>query len=196
MVTTIPNLITLFRIATIPVLILLLRDQQYAWALFVFAVSGISDGLDGWIAKRWNMSSQLGAILDPLADKALIFCSYLMLMLLGDIPFWLFLAVVFRDVLILVGTMLYFLLNGQVKMSPSLLSKLNTFTQLVLVVFILVQRAFMLDYPVATEYLLYATFVTTVLSGVHYLWTWIIRHELEPLDAVTPNAADEDGKRE
>jgi cardiolipin synthase len=180
MITTIPNIITLFRIATVPVLILLLHDHQYSWALVVFFVSGVSDGLDGFIAKHYNMESDLGAILDPLADKALIFSSYLMLMLLGDIPFWLFLTVIFRDVLILVGSLIYVALNGQIKMNPSYLSKLNTFMQIFLVVAILAQRSFGMDYPTATEYLFYATFVTTILSGAHYLWVWIVKQEIEP----------------
>jgi cardiolipin synthase len=180
MITTIPNLITLFRIATVPVLILMLYEHQYSWALLVFFISGASDGLDGFIAKHYNMESKLGAILDPLADKALIFSSYLMLMLLGDIPFWLFLTVIFRDVLILVGSLIYVALNGQVKMNPSYASKINTFMQILLVVAILAQRSFGLDFPAATMYLFYTTFVTTIISGVHYLWIWIIKQEIEP----------------
>ncbi len=179
MITTIPNIITLFRIATVPVLILLLHDRQYEWALLVFFISGVSDGIDGYIAKTYHMESELGGILDPLADKALIFSSYLMLMLLDDLPFWLFLTVIFRDLLILVGSLLYVALNGQMKMVPSYLSKLNTFTQITLVVAILGQRAFDLDFPVSTEILIYATAVTTIVSGAHYLWKWIIREEVE-----------------
>ncbi|MFW2437782.1 MAG: CDP-alcohol phosphatidyltransferase family protein [Arenicellales bacterium] len=184
MITTIPNIITMFRIATVPVLILLLHDQQYGWAFLVFLVSGISDGLDGFIAKRFDMASELGAILDPLADKALIFSSYLMLMLLGDLPFWLFLTVIFRDVLILAGSLIYVAFNGQVKMAPSYLSKLNTFMQIALVVNILAQKTFGLDYPSFTNYLIYATFITTILSGVHYVWVWVVKEEIEMVDNV------------
>lgn len=182
MITTIPNIITMFRIATVPVLIILLHGHEYGWAFLVFLVSGISDGLDGFIAKRYNMSSELGAILDPLADKALIFSSYLMLMLLGDLPFWLFLTVIFRDVLIIAGGLIYVAFNGQVKMAPSNLSKLNTFTQILLVVVILAQKTFALDYPVFTDYLIYATFITTLLSGFHYVWVWVVRVEIEMVE--------------
>ena len=184
MITTIPNILTMFRIATVPVLIILLHDYQYGWAFLVFLISGISDGLDGFIAKRFNMSSELGAILDPLADKALIFSSYLMLMVLGDLPFWLFLTVIFRDVLILVGSLIYVAFNGQVKMAPSYLSKLNTFTQIFLVVAILAQKTFGLDFPVFTQTLIYATFITTVLSGVHYAWLWVVKEEIEMVESV------------
>ena len=184
MITTIPNIITMFRIATVPVLIILLHEYEYGWAFLVFLVSGISDGLDGFIAKRFDMGSELGAILDPLADKALIFSSYLMLMLLGDLPFWLFLTVIFRDVLILAGSLIYVAFNGQVKMAPSYLSKLNTFMQIALVVAILAQKTFGLDYPTFTNYLIYATFITTILSGVHYVWVWIVKEEIEMVDGV------------
>lgn len=166
-----------------PVLILLLHEQNYGWAFLVFLISGISDGLDGFIAKRFDMASELGAILDPLADKALIFSSYLMLMILGDLPFWLFLTVVFRDVLILVGSLIYVAFNGQVKMAPSYLSKLNTFTQIFLVIAILAQKTFGLDYTSFTDYLIYATFLTTILSGVHYVWVWAVKEEIEMLDS-------------
>jgi len=174
----------MFRIATVPVLIILLHDHEYGWAFLVFFISGVSDGLDGFIAKRYNMASELGAILDPLADKALIFSSYLMLMLLGDLPFWLFLTVIFRDVLILAGSLIYVAFNGQVKMAPSYLSKLNTFTQISLVVAILAQKTFTLDYPVFTEYLIYATFITTILSGFHYVWVWVVKEEIEMVENV------------
>jgi len=184
LITTIPNIITMFRIATVPVLIILLHEYEYGWAFLVFLVSGISDGLDGFIAKRFDMGSELGAILDPLADKALIFSSYLMLMLLGDLPFWLFLTVIFRDVLILAGSLIYVAFNGQVKMAPSYLSKLNTFMQIALVVAILAQKTFGLDYPTFTNYLIYATFITTILSGVHYVWVWIVKEEIEMVDGV------------
>ena len=174
----------MFRIATVPVLILLLHDHEYGWAFLVFFISGVSDGLDGYIAKHYDMASELGAILDPLADKALIFSSYLMLMLLGDLPFWLFLTVIFRDVLILAGSLIYVAFNGQVKMAPSYLSKLNTFTQIFLVVAILAQKTFVLDYPVFTEYLIYATFITTILSGFHYIWVWVVKEEIEMVENV------------
>jgi cardiolipin synthase len=182
LITTIPNLITIFRILSVPVLIILLHGKHYDWAFLVFLVSGISDGLDGYIAKRFDMASELGGILDPLADKALILSSYLMLMLLGDVPFWLFLTVVFRDILILVGSLLYVALNGLMKMRPSYLSKLNTFTQIALVVAILASRTFQLDYPGVIDFLIYATAVTTILSGLHYAWIWLVREEVELVD--------------
>src|SRR3970040_1587860 len=107
-----PNLITIARIALAPVLILLLKDEEYAASLAVFVIAGISDGLDGYIAKRFHLESRLGSILDPLADKTLLVSSYVMLMLLNHLPFWLMLAVVFRDLLIIGGYLIYSSMRG------------------------------------------------------------------------------------
>jgi cardiolipin synthase len=183
LITTIPNLITISRILSVPVLIILLHGEHYDWAFLVFLVSGISDGLDGYIAKRYDMESELGGILDPFADKALIVSSYLMLMLLGDVPFWLFMTVIFRDLLIMVGGFLYAAINGRMKMKPSYLSKLNTFTQLSLVVIILGQRSFGLDFPQFTSFMIYATAITTIVSGLHYAWVWLVKEEVELIDS-------------
>jgi cardiolipin synthase len=175
-----PNLITLSRIALVPVLILLLKDQEYAAALIVFMIAGLSDGLDGLIAKRWGLTSHLGAVLDPLADKILLVSSYVMLTLLGHVPFWLMLSVVFRDLLIVAGYLVYTTLVGAAQMSPSRLSKLNTLMQIALIVVILTQQALALSYPLLTDALIYAVLATTVASGAHYLWIWGVMKEVKP----------------
>jgi cardiolipin synthase len=174
-----PNIITLARIALVPVLILLLKDQDYAAGLIVFVIAGASDALDGYLAKRLNVQSRLGAILDPVADKLLLVSAYVMLTLLGHIPFWLVLVVVFRDLLIVGGYMLYTSHAGPVKMRPSILSKLNTLMQIALVTVILAQQAAGLAWPLA-EALVYAVLVTTVVSGAHYTWSWMIMKDIEP----------------
>ena len=99
-VSYIPNLITVLRIAAAPVLVLLLDSQAYNLALIVFLAAGISDALDGFIAKSFNFESEFGAILDPVADKILLVSSFVMLTLLGHLPFWLLVIVGFRDILI------------------------------------------------------------------------------------------------
>ena len=180
-ISQLPNLITIFRIALVPVLILLLKDQEYAMALVVFAVAGVSDGLDGFIAKRFHCETRLGSILDPLADKTLLVSSYVMLMLLNHLPFWLMLTVAFRDLLIVSGYLVYTSMVGPVQMRPSWLSKLNTFMQIALVMVILGQQAFQLVYAPMVDALIYAVLLTTVASGAHYLWTWLVMKELEPV---------------
>jgi cardiolipin synthase (CMP-forming) len=174
-----PNLITLARIALVPVLILLLKDQEYAAGLIVFVIAGASDALDGYLAKRLNVQSRMGAILDPVADKLLLVSAYVMLTVLGHIPFWLMLVVTFRDLLIVVGYVVYTSHAGPVKMRPSVLSKLNTLAQIALATLILAQQAAGLDWPLTVNVLVIAVLVTTVVSGAHYLWSWIIIRDIE-----------------
>ena len=173
-----PNLITLARVALVPVLILLLKEQDYTAALIVFVIAGLSDALDGYLAKRLNVQSRLGAVLDPAADKLLLVSTYVMLTVLGHIPFWLVLVVAFRDLLIVGGYLLYTSHAGPVKMRPSFVSKLNTFLQITLVTVILAQQAAGLAWLPA-EALIYAVLASTVLSGAHYLWLWLIKKDIE-----------------
>jgi cardiolipin synthase len=178
-ISQLPNLITLGRIGLAPVLILLLKDEEYAVALAVFVIAGVSDGLDGYIAKRFHFESRLGSILDPLADKALLLSSYVMLTMLNFIPFWLMLTVAFRDLLIVGGYLVYTSMIGPVQMRPSWLSKFNTFLQITLVIVILGQQAFSLVYPPLVDALIYGVLVSTVASGLHYLWVWLVMKEVE-----------------
>ncbi|MDH3310010.1 MAG: CDP-alcohol phosphatidyltransferase family protein [Gammaproteobacteria bacterium] len=174
-----PNLITIARIAMVPVLILLLKDEKYAASLAVFVIAGVSDGLDGYIAKRFHFQSRLGSILDPIADKILLLCSYVMLVLLNHIPFWLMLTVVFRDLLIVGGYLIYTSMIGPVHMNPSWLSKFNTFLQISLVIIILGQQTLGLVYAPLVEMLIYGVLLSTVVSGAHYLWIWLVMKDVE-----------------
>ncbi len=170
-----PNLITFSRIALVPVLILVLKDQDYAAALAVFLVAGASDALDGFIAKRFGFTSRLGAVLDPVADKTLLVGAYVMLTLLGQVPFWLLLAVAFRDLLIIGGYLVYISLHGAVQMQPTHLSKFNTLAQIALVVAILAHESMDWSLPVLIEGLTWLVFATTVASGAHYVWIWGVK---------------------
>ena len=175
-----PNLITMARIALVPVLILLLKDQEYAAALIVFVIAGVSDALDGYLAKRLNVQSRLGAILDPVADKLLLVSAYVMLTFLGHIPFWLMLVVAFRDLLIVVGYVAYTSHAGPVKMRPSVLSKLNTVAQIALATLILAEQAAGLDLALTVDVLVIVVLASTVVSAAHYLWLWMIVKDIEP----------------
>lgn len=178
-ISQLPNLITISRIGLVPVLILLLKEQEYAASLAVFVIAGVSDGLDGFIAKRFHFQTRLGSILDPIADKLLLLSSYLMLMLLNHIPFWLMLTVAFRDLLIVGGYLIYTSMIGPVLMNPSWLSKFNTFLQISLVIIILGQQAFDLVYVPLIETLIYGVLLSTVASGLHYLWVWLVLKDVE-----------------
>jgi cardiolipin synthase len=181
-ISQLPNLLTLLRIAAAPALILLLREQEYRAALAVFFLAGVSDGLDGYIAKRFHCTSRLGAILDPIADKTLLVSSYVMLAWLDKLPFWLVLAVASRDALIVGGYLVYTSLYGQVEMRPSVFSKINTLVQIALVVVMLVELALPASWPLLTQGLIYAVLVTTVGSGLHYVWIWGVLKEIKPAD--------------
>lgn len=176
----IPNIITLSRLALTPAFVLMLNERNYVAALVIFAIAGLSDGLDGLIAKRFNYQSRLGAILDPAADKILLVSSYVMLSVLGHVPVWLVIVVAFRDLLIVGGYLVYTSMYGPVQMRPSTLSKLNTFVQLALVVVVLLEQATGYYIPGAAQGLVYAVCITTVASGGHYLWSWGVMKDVEP----------------
>lgn len=183
-----PNAITLSRIALVPVLILALKDQHYGLALALFVIAGLSDALDGFLAKRLNLVTRLGGVLDPAADKILLISAYVMLTLLGHIPFWLMLMVTFRDLLIVGGYFIYVAHSGPVHMRPSTLSKLNTVMQITLIGVILLEKAGYLAHTGAVGGLIYGVFATTVASGVHYLWSWGVVKDIEPVGAAKRHA--------
>ena len=141
-------------------------------ALILFAVAGFSDGVDGFLARQFDWRSKLGAILDPLADKGLIVTTIIILGILGLIPWWLVGLMVLRDVVILVGAVFYFRLTGQIEMDPSLLSKLNTFLQIMLVIAVLWGIGFSPIPEAAIEVLVIIVTASTLLSGVDYVIRW------------------------
>lgn len=134
-----PNLITLLRIGAIPLFLILLTDQKYTEALIVFVLAGVTDSIDGMVARLTNSHTVLGAYIDPLADKLLLVSSFLILAFLGFIPRWLAILVVSRDVIILVGfAVLYFITGHSIAVRPTLVGKASTFLQLLIVTLTLV----------------------------------------------------------
>ena len=168
----IPNVITFFRfVLIVPVAIALLRGRMDI-ALILFAVAGFSDGVDGFLARQFDWRSKLGAILDPLADKGLMMTTIIILGILGLIPWWLVGLIVLRDVVILVGAVFYFRLNGKVEMDPSVLSKLNTFLQIILVIVVLWNIGFSPISDVVIQALVFIVTASTLLSGADYVIRW------------------------
>ncbi len=188
----IPNLLTLLRIAAAPVLVVLLSQRAYGLALTIFLLAGISDGLDGYIAKKYHYETRLGAILDPIADKVLLVSTYVMLTLLDLLPFWLLVAIVFRDLLIIGGYLVLVILHGSVQMRPSIVSKLNTVVQLMLVLVVLAAQAGVLDAALLTDILIVVVAITTIMSGAHYVWVWGIKKENTVESASTDATATPD----
>ncbi len=168
----IPNLLTVLRVfLTVPVIWALLQ-REFSWALLLFGVAGVSDGLDGYLAKRYGWESRLGSLLDPLADKALLVSSFLALGWLDLIPVWLVVLVILRDLVIVAGALVYHFQVEHLEAAPSPLSKLNTVTQILLVLAV-VCAAGPLSLPeFVVETLIWATLVTTLASGASYVWIW------------------------
>ena len=164
-----PNLITLGRLVCVPLAIWLIFGERYGLAFWVFVAAGVSDALDGWIAKRWDQRTPLGALLDPIADKALLAAVYITLGFAGELPHWLVILVVLRDLLIVGG---YLLSHGANAPEPLFISKVNTLVQIALVGFVLARLGLDIDEQLVTSSLIAAAGVTTVWSGLSYLVRW------------------------
>lgn len=150
----------------------LLLQESYTAALLIFLVAGISDALDGFLAKRFAWQSRLGSILDPLADKILLVTNYIVLGWMGWLPAWLVAAVISRDAIVVTGALAYHARVGRYEMAPSLASKLNTTVQIVLVVAVVASLGVVSLPAWLVSGLEYGVLITTVWSGVDYVWTW------------------------
>jgi len=168
----IPNIITVFRFLLVPPVVLLLLDERFGLALLMFGVAGFSDGLDGYLAKRFNWSSRLGALMDPLADKLLLVSSFITLGWLNLIPLWLVGVVILRDLVIVGGALVYNFRIERLEAEPSMVSKLNTVAQILLVLAVMFSAAIRELPYLWMDVLLYSVLVTTLWSGFDYVWRW------------------------
>ncbi len=168
----IPNIITVFRIFLVPVIIWLIIDDDMKLAFCVFLLAGISDALDGFLAKRFRWQTELGAYLDPIADKVLLVSIYIVLGLFSHLPVWLVIAVVTRDILIVGAFLLSRMLGRGVEVRPLLVSKANTTCQIILAALVLCDLGFSLGLAPVTGIVVWITGVLTVMSAGAYLVTW------------------------
>lgn len=166
------NLVTLARLLAVPLVVWLILIGDMTTTFWIFVAASISDAVDGYIAKRFDQRSELGALLDPIADKTLIVSLFVTLGIAGHLPNWLVIMVVFRDLLIVGGFLLAAALTQPINWRPLLISKLNTALQLVLIAVLLAKLAFGFDDLGAVEALTYFVAATTVLSGGGYLVRW------------------------
>lgn len=172
----IPNLITLGRILLVPIVVWAIATPGTMWIAFVlFLAAGVSDAVDGYLAKRLQMTTELGAYLDPLADKALIVSIYLTLGINDLIPRWLVILVVSRDILIVGGILLSWLVGNPLKIKPLLVSKLNTVAQIVFACVVLGSLGFGIPADTLTVVLMGLVAALTLLSIAAYLAEWV-RH--------------------
>lgn len=167
-----PNLITLARLLCVPFAVWLIVDGSYGAAFWVCVGAGVSDALDGYIAKRFDRRTRLGALLDPVADKALLAGVYLSLGVAGVLPAWLVVLVVLRDSLIVAGFLSIHATAAPKQVQPLFISKINTAVQIALVVFVLARLGLGADGGVVMAVLIAAAGVTTVWSGMSYLLRW------------------------
>ena len=171
-VSWIPNGISLFRIALIAPILLLIQDGSFAWALGLFWLAGLSDGLDGYLAKRFDWGSRLGALLDPIADKLLIVGLFAMLAYMQYIPTWLAAVVILRDIVIVGGATAYNFLVKPLQGEPTRVSKLNTALQLLFLMIVMSRAGFGWPSDIAVTVLGASILITVVISGVDYVWSW------------------------
>lgn len=168
----IPNLITLGRVILVPIVFWLLLTGQTQAAFFLFVIAGISDAVDGFLAKRYGWTTELGAYLDPLADKLLIVSIFVALGVKSALPSWLVIAVVSRDILIVAGVVLSWLLDRPMTIKPAVVSKFNTVAQIVLAGTVLADDGFGLGMEALRVGLVWITGVLTIASLLTYLRTW------------------------
>ncbi len=170
----IPNLISLGRIILVPIVFWLLVTGQVQAAFFAFIIAGISDAVDGYLAKTFGWKTELGAYLDPLADKLLIVSIFLALGVGGKLPLWLVIAVVSRDILIVMAIVLSWLLSNPVRIRPLAVSKANTVSQIVLAGAVLADEAFGLGLQWLRFVLVWVTGALTFASLAAYLHSWLL----------------------
>ncbi len=168
-----PNIISLGRLLSVPVIVWLILSGEMGVAVLVFAGAGVSDAVDGYLAKRLNAQTQVGRYLDPIADKVLLVAVYLTLGGQGYLPLWLVILVVSRDFLIVGGVLMSFTMGLNYRVQPLLVSKVNTVAQIALAVTVLGELAYDGRLNWVSVVLVYVVALTTVLSGTGYLVQWV-----------------------
>jgi cardiolipin synthase (CMP-forming) len=172
---TIPNMITIMRFVLVPAVVLAMLQARWDWAFAGFLIAGISDGVDGFIARHFNQFSRLGAYLDPMADKLLLVSVFVVMGFIGELPLWLVVTMVSRDALIVFAVVLSTVMAHPVEMKPLFVSKANTAIQIVLAAVVLGELALVVHLDPLRPALILLSGVLTVASAAAYLVAWL-RH--------------------
>lgn len=167
----IPNVISFFRILLVAPIAYFLWNQNYLIALILFLIGGLSDGLDGFLARRYHWQSDLGILLDPMGDKLMMVTGYFLLGWHNLLPWWLVVLVISRDGIIVTGTLLYKKFIGEAELKPLIISKLNTVFQILLVLLTMLNQVIYLPSLIVDSFL-WLVVVTTLLSGYAYINEW------------------------
>jgi cardiolipin synthase len=177
-VLNIPNTFTITRIVIIPVFITAIIYKRYDYALYLFVIAAITDILDGLFARIKNQKTALGTFLDPIADKFLIVTSFIILATYGWIPKWLAITVISRDIIVVTGWFLLYLVTDTSRVEPSVLGKATIWIQSIFIAYVLIEMNF-LSMPVFHNLLRWVTAGITITSGLHYIY-----RGLKPIHAI------------
>lgn len=183
---TIANLITILRFVLVPAVVYAMLAGRWEWAFAGFLVAGISDGVDGFVARHFNQRTELGAYLDPMADKLLLVSVFVVLGIIGELPLWLVVAAVSRDALIICAVLLSTVMGNPVEMKPLMVSKANTAVQIVVAAAVLAELAFQLEFGPIRPALIILSGILTVGSAAAYLVAWL-RHMNGDGEGQTPS---------
>ena len=170
-----PNLITFLRLALVPAMAWALARGAYGIATIIFFAAAVSDLLDGFIARRFHLTSRLGAALDPIADKLNMFVATVILAMQELVPLWLAIAIVLRDVVIVVGAAVFRAITGSIEFKPTMISKVNTALEFALLLAVMANAAGWIDARALLTPAFYVVFATVIASGVHYVWAWALK---------------------
>ncbi|MDB5594701.1 MAG: CDP-alcohol phosphatidyltransferase [Hyphomicrobiales bacterium] len=169
---SLPNLITLGRLVLVPLTIVMIADQAWMSALIAFLLAGVSDGIDGFLARTYHLQSELGAYLDALADKALLISIYVALAVVGVVPASIAIIVVSRDIMIMGAVVVSWVMHRPVEIKPLLISKLNTTAQIAFAGLVLAAKAFGWSLGMWFGFAVVIVAALTVVSGAAYLAQW------------------------
>ena len=164
-----PNILSLTRVLLIPIFVILIMQHRFGWALVTYAVAGVTDGVDGLIARITHQRTELGAYLDPIADKLLLSAGFITLAIIELLPNWLTVVVITRDLIILLGFFIFILTNRRPKIQILLVSKITTGFQIstILLALLTVQHP---SFELLLSFAIYGTFMLTIISGAYYIY--------------------------
>ncbi|PSW04301.1 CDP-alcohol phosphatidyltransferase family protein [Photobacterium lipolyticum] len=171
----IPNIITTLRLILALPICLLILDENYPAVLWIAFVAGLSDGVDGWFARKMNAESRYGAIVDPLSDKAMLISAYIAFVVVGLLPWWVAVIIVMRDVVIITGALAYHWRFGRYDVAPSIWGKASTAVQILYALMLLTHQVYPV-FPVSSFQIgLWLVIIMVVVSGGHYVYTWGVK---------------------
>jgi len=169
---TIPNFITIIRIILTPIFVIYIINDELISGLIVLIISGLSDGVDGFVARVFNQKSKLGAYLDPLADKIILISAFVTLSIRDLLPSWLTVLVISRDIMILMGVLILFLHGMKISIKPAVSSKITTCLQFITLILVL-SKDYIANFEKYYPYLFYLTALFTILSFLQYTYHWL-----------------------